>query len=35
MMRDSIYVKLKSVNLLYLPTNDINGHFEKSIEINI
>ena len=29
MMKDSRYVKLKSVNILYLTTNEINEHFEK------
>ena len=28
-MKDSDYVKIKSVNLLYLIINEVDGHFEE------
>ena len=33
-MKDSDYVKIKSVNLLYLIINKADGHFEEKKEIN-
>ena len=33
-MRDSDYVRIKSVNPLYLIISEVDGHFEEKMEIN-
>ena len=33
-MKDSDYVKIKSVNPLYLTISELNGHLKKKLEIN-
>ena len=33
-MKDSDYVKIKSVNPLYLIISELNGHLKKKLEIN-
>ena len=33
-MKDSDYVKIYSVNPLYLIVDEVDGHFEEKMEIN-
>ena len=33
-MKDSDYVKIKSVNLLHLIISEVDGYFEEKMEIN-